>query len=70
MMANGLTAVVTELKDEEFKIDAKPPLAGASYHASVKLVDVEEGPEETVYPAEGKNDASRYEVATIALGCL
>ena len=66
LLANGLKAFVTEIEEERFKIDANPPLAGASYQASVKLLGVEEGPVESVYPAE--DTSSRFEVATIALG--
>jgi len=77
LLANGLKAMVTQVVDgEKFKIDANPPLAGASYKATVKLVNVEEGPKETVYPGNGNDDddaseaSSRYQVATIALGCF
>jgi FKBP-type peptidyl-prolyl cis-trans isomerase 2 len=68
VLANGLNALVTQVTDDKFKIDANPPLAGASYKASVKLLQVEEGPVETVYPADKKSSSSRFEVATIALG--
>jgi FKBP-type peptidyl-prolyl cis-trans isomerase 2 len=68
LLANGMKAYVTEVSDEKFKIDANPPLAGASYHASVKFLKVEEGPEETVFP--GRQTSSRYEVATVACGMM
>lgn len=68
MLANGLKAEVTEVTEEKFKIDANPPLAGASYKASVKLLGVEEGPVESVYPED--QSSSRFQVATFALGKL
>lgn len=68
MLANGLQAEVVEVTEEKFKIDANPPLAGASYKASVKLLEVEKGPVETEFPAS--ESSSRFEVATIALGRL
>ena len=70
MLANGLKAFVTEVTDEKFQIDANPPLAGACYRASVKLINVEEGPVETIYPGDKETSSSRFEVATIALGTI
>eukprot|EP00546_Thalassionema_frauenfeldii_P013049 CAMPEP_0178924740 /NCGR_PEP_ID=MMETSP0786-20121207/17498_1 /TAXON_ID=186022 /ORGANISM="Thalassionema frauenfeldii, Strain CCMP 1798" /LENGTH=352 /DNA_ID=CAMNT_0020599491 /DNA_START=72 /DNA_END=1130 /DNA_ORIENTATION=+ len=67
-LVNGMKAVVTEITDETFTIDANPPLAGASYSARVKLLNVENGPTETEYVPEGYN--SNYKVATFALGCF
>ncbi|CAB9519973.1 Peptide methionine sulfoxide reductase MsrA [Seminavis robusta] len=68
LLANGLKAIVTEVvADEKFKIDANPPLAGAAYQASVNLLKMEEGPEITEYPHATN---SRFQVATIALGCF
>ena len=65
----GVKCVVTQVSDETFTIDANPPLAGASYRASVKLLKVEEGPSFTEY-SETPNNPSRYECATFALGCF
>ena len=45
-------------------------MAGAAYKGTVKLLKVEEGPEETVFPATDKQSSSRFEVATVALGAL
>lgn len=67
-LVNGMKAVVTEITDETFTIDANPPLAGASYSATVKLLNVEEGPKEFEYIPEGTK--STYKVATFALGCF
>lgn len=69
VMANGMIAIVTHLNDETFVVDANPPLAGASYLANVKLISVELGPSEFLYaPDAGSN--SKYQVATVALGCF
>ena len=73
MLANGLKCVVTEVGEEDFTIDANPPLAGASYSANVKLVSVEEGPTKLLYREDGNEDemqTGRYDVATFALGCF
>jgi len=76
-LSNGLQAVVTATTDADFTIDANPPLAGASYAATVTLVAVEEGPIIKPYqdqPTTGNDDTttalSRYQVATFALGCF
>lgn len=69
LMSNGITALVTDRTDQAIVVDANPPLAGASYLANIKLLSVNEGPTEFVYaPDAGSN--SRYQVATIALGCF
>lgn len=60
---------VTEVTDTTFTIDANPPLAGASYKATVTLKAVEEGPVITPY-SEESSGTSRFEVATFALGCF
>ena len=74
MLANGLRCVVTEVGEEDFTIDANPPLAGASYSANVKLVSVEEGPTKLLYREddgdEEEKQTGRYDVATFALGCF
>ena len=73
MLANGLKCVVTEVGEEDFTIDANPPLAGASYSAKVKLLSVEEGPTKLLYRDDGNEDemqTGRYDVATFALGCF
>ena len=68
LLSNGLKAFVTAVDDETFTMDANPPLAGASYKATVTLLSVEEGPPETVYPADDNDNTSRFQVATVALG--
>jgi len=73
MLANGMRCVVTEVCEEDFTIDANPPLAGASYSANVTLVSVEEGPTKLLYREDGSDEekqTGRYEVATFALGCF
>ena len=73
MLANGLKCVVAEVGEEDFTIDANPPLAGASYSANVKLVSVEEGPTKLLYRDDGSIDeeqTGQYDVATFALGCF
>jgi peptide-methionine (S)-S-oxide reductase len=71
-LANGMKCTVTEMDDSNtgFTIDANPPLAGASYLASVKLLKVEPGPTMDVYQEEADTSSSRYQVATFALGCF
>jgi peptide-methionine (S)-S-oxide reductase len=68
MVSNGVKCVVTQVTDTGFTIDANPPLAGASYLASVKLLQVEDGPTISEYQDE-VDQSSRYQVATFALGC-
>ena len=73
MLANGMRCEVTEVGEEDFTIDANPPLAGASYSANVTLVSVEEGPTKLLYRKDGNDEekqTGRYEVATFALGCF
>ena len=73
MLANGMRCVVSEVGEEDFTIDANPPLAGASYSANVTLVSVEEGPTKLLYRKDGNDEekqTGRYEVATFALGCF
>lgn len=69
LLQNMMKCVVTEVSNETFTIDANPPLAGASYAATVKLINVEEGPEITEY-TETPSSKSRFQVATFALGCF
>ena len=64
-----MKAVVTEVSDDKFTVDANPPLAGASYLANVKLLSVEQGPTEFGYTSETPTD-SKFQVATVALGKL
>ena len=68
-LSNGMQCVVTEVSEDTFTIDANPPLAGASYEASVKLLNVEEGIEAAEY-SDQLESSSRYQVATFALGCF
>jgi FKBP-type peptidyl-prolyl cis-trans isomerase 2 len=66
-MANGMIAVVTDMFEDEFVIDANPPLAGASYLASVELLSVEPGPVDLQYIPNAGSDC-KYQVASFALG--
>ena len=68
-MANGLKCTVTNISDDAFTIDANPPLAGASYQATVELLKVEDAPTKLEYIPEG-DSSSPYQVATFALGCF
>jgi len=76
MLANGLKAVVTEVTDKDFTIDANPRMAGVAFLADVSLKAVEPGPSESkyVYNAKGvskeDDNNSSYAVATFALGCF
>ena len=66
-----LPCIVTDVTETTFTIDANPPLAGASYAATVTLKSVEAGPSITPYnPTPESSSSSRYEVATFALGCF
>lgn len=70
-LANGAKCIVSAVTDTSFTIDANPPLAGASYIASCKLLNVEAGPSMTEYQEATSTDStSRYQVATFALGCF
>lgn len=67
-LVNGMKAVVTEVSEETFTIDANPPLAGASYSSKVELLAIEDGPTELGYVPEGVK--STYQLFTYALGCF
>lgn len=69
VMANGLKCTVTAVGEDSFTIDANPPLAGASYLATVELLNVEDPPSKLEYVAQG-DDSSKYKLATFALGCF
>ena len=68
LMANGVTAMVTDVTETEFTIDANPPLAGASYLAGVKLLKVDSGRTTELEYAPKAGEDSKYQVATFALG--
>lgn len=76
MLANGLKAVVTEVTEKDFTIDANPRMAGVSFLADVTLKSVEAGPSDLKYTYNAKgvskeeNNGSSYAVATFALGCF
>lgn len=76
MLANGMKAVVTEVTEADFTIDANPRLAGVSFIADVTLSKVEPGPSEKkfTYVSTGvtgeDNNNSPYAVGTFALGCF
>lgn len=63
-LENGLVCTVTARTDDNFTVDANPPLAGASYLADVKLVSVEPGPQPMPYyddataPTDDNNSSS------------
>ena len=67
-LANGVKCTVTDVTDDTFTIDANPPLAGASYLATVTLQTVEKGPG---WPAYGDlAEDSKYHVCYFGLGCF
>lgn len=76
MLANGMKAVVTEVTENDFTIDANPRMAGKSFLADVTLHTVEPGPSALKYTyvpegvSQADNNDSTYEVATFALGCF
>lgn len=69
-----IPCIVTELTETTFTLDANPPLAGASYQATVTLHSVSEPVEIRPYNDEddvsSRSDNNRYQVATFALGCF
>uniref|UniRef100_A0A7S3LF23 peptide-methionine (S)-S-oxide reductase n=1 Tax=Amphora coffeiformis TaxID=265554 RepID=A0A7S3LF23_9STRA len=69
LQAQNLACSVTAVTDTTFTIDANPPLAGASYQATVTLKAVEEGPVVGPYTTK-ETSQSKYEVCTFALGCF
>lgn len=60
---------VSALEKDYIEIDANPPLAGASYSCSLKLLKIEDTPQEYEYTT-GKTQDGKYHVATFALGCF
>ena len=70
LLQNGAKAIVKEVTDTEFVIDANPPMSGASYLASVKLLAIEAGPSSNLIynPANKADEDMTYQVATFALG--
>lgn len=70
-LANGMNCRVIELDDENFTIDANPPLAGATYTADVTLDSYEPGPSQAQFGYHSENiDSGKFDVLTIALGCF
>jgi len=71
-LSDGSKCRVTHVTDNDFTIDANPPLAGALYKGSITLVSVETKPskEKYRYVPEGVPNDGPYEVMTIALGCF
>ena len=73
-LANGTKCRVVQVTNDDFTIDANPPLAGATYQASVTLLSMEQGPgpEKYLYSLRGVPDGTDgpYEIMTIALGCF
>ena len=69
VLSRGVPAVVTSVTENEFTIDANPPLAGASYKASVELLSFDPPiPGDLEYNPSNDGTGSKYEVATFALG--
>ena len=69
-LANGMKCKVIEIDDEEFTIDANPPLAGATYSADVTLESFESGPSQAQFEYHPEKIDGTYDVLTIALGCF
>ena len=69
VLSKGVPCVVTKVTEEDFTIDANPPLAGASYKATVELVDFESPISgDLKYKPTDDQANSKYQVATFALG--
>lgn len=71
-LANGMSCKITEIGDDNFTIDANPPLAGATYTSKVTLDKIEKAPSAAKFQYNSKKveDDSEYDVLTIALGCF
>lgn len=67
-LVNGMEALVTEVSEETFTIDANPPLAGSSYKVDAELLSIEDPPSLLEYTPEG--NPGPFQVATFALGCF
>lgn len=72
-LANGVECKVVELDDENFTIDANPPMAGSNYQAKVALDSFSSGPSDAKFGYNSEavvDDDNNYDVLTIALGCF
>jgi FKBP-type peptidyl-prolyl cis-trans isomerase 2 len=70
VLENGVRASVTKVSTDAFTIDANPPMAGASYLATVKLISVEPGPMVELEYSSNAGEGTKYQIATFALGCF
>jgi len=60
--------VVSAIEDDHIEIDANPPLAGASYSCSLKLLEISNLPK--VFEYSNILNKEKFSVATFALGCF
>ena len=67
-LANGARCLVTSATDKEFVIDANPPLAGASYSATIELISVDPPISYDLEYNPRNGIDSKYQTATFALG--
>ena len=61
--------VVSKIEEDFIEIDANPPMAGASYTCSLKLLEIADLPKTMEY-VPSSNTEEKYSVATFALGCF
>jgi len=75
-LQNEIRLTVSEILEDSIILDANPPLAGASYSCSLKILSVEPLNIDFKYPnismTTNKNAMcdSRYQICTWALGCF
>jgi FKBP-type peptidyl-prolyl cis-trans isomerase 2 len=77
-LQDGVQLVIMDINEEQetATVDANPPLAGASYDCSFRVLKVENLPQDASPESADAalkpraSACSRYEVATVALGCF
>lgn len=62
--------VVSKVEEDYIEIDANPPLAGASYSCSLKLLEIADSPKTLEYVSSVPIIEEKFSVATFALGCF
>jgi len=69
LLQSGHKVVVSDITDDYLELDANPPLAGASYECTLKLLRIDAMMSSFLYRKE-KDESSSYQAATFALGCF
>jgi len=67
-----LAVLKTDEEKETSVVDANPPLAGASYKCSLKILEINDVPVDAIQQGTHQQQSSqtRYKTATFALGCF